>query len=545
MQVGREQTTTYISSASHAGQVEIDGLRPPVANRSRGRSADELSGPVDAPRLRSSRRQTMRRALLCGDVLGLTLALALCALLWSPAGAHGLSLLAVATAMIAMTVAAAQLLGLYDRDLERVEHATTDELFTVFQAVTLSAWLLLAAGFLIHYKLGDPRGIVALWALAIAMMLCARVAARIFVRRQDQPQRTLILGSGEVGQWVAQKLLRNPRLRLELVGFVDGHPRARHLQLADLPVLGGPEQLRDLVRRYSVERVIVAFSGDSDAETLQAIRKLDCEPIQIDIVPRLFETLGFGSGVHLLEGLPLIGLTPSLPSARALAVKRAIDVTAAAVALLATLPLMIAIAIGVKLDSPGPALYLGERVGRNGKRFRLCKFRTMHIHACRGERYGAAQAETLFAQLMSDPAQREEFERVRKLREDPRVTRFGALLRRTSLDELPQLFNVIRGDLSLIGPRPVTAYEYDQLGVAGQNASTGSDAVSLHLPPGYWEHNSIRPGMTGYWQVMARSNVGYEERLRLDLTYMTSWSLKLDLLIAIRTLGVLAGRGAY
>jgi lipopolysaccharide/colanic/teichoic acid biosynthesis glycosyltransferase len=233
--------------------------------------------------------------------------------------------------------------------------------------------------------------------------------------------------------------------------------------------------------------------------------------------------------------------------ARALALKRAIDVTVAAVALVAMLPLMMAIAIAVKLDSPGPALYLGERVGRNGKRFRLCKFRTMHSHACRGERYGAERAETLFARIMSDPARREEFERLRKLRDDPRVTRLGALLRRTSLDELPQLLNVIRGDLSLIGPRPVTAYEYDQLGIAARVKPMGSggDAVSLHLPPGYWEHDSIRPGMTGYWQVMARSNVGYEERLRLDLTYMTSWSLKLDLLIAIRTLGVLAGHGAY
>jgi len=350
-----------------------------------------------------------------------------------------------------------------------------------------------------------------------------------------------------VGQWVAQKLLRNQRLRLDLVGFVDGRPRARQYKSGDLPVLGGPERLRELVHRHAVERVIVAFSGDTDAQTLQAIRELDCEPVQIDIVPRLFETLGFGAGLHLLEGLPLIGLTPSLPSRRALAFKRAIDVTVATVALVAMLPLMIAIAIAIKLDSPGPALYLGERVGRNGKRFRLCKFRTMHTYACRGARYGGAPAEALFEQIMSDPAKREEFERVRKLRDDPRVTRFGALLRRTSLDELPQLLNVIHGDLSLIGPRPVTAYEYDQLDItAARNNPIGNgDAVSLHLPPGYWEHDSIRPGMTGYWQVMARSNVGYEERLRLDLTYMTSWSLRLDLLIAMRTLGVLAGRGAY
>jgi exopolysaccharide biosynthesis polyprenyl glycosylphosphotransferase len=541
-----------MSSASHAEQVEIDGLRPPAAipaaaPRSRRTAVDGLGG-----RSRRPQRRTMRRALVGADVLGLILALGLYELLWTNLGGdganlrHGVSLLALAAAMIAVTIVAAQLLGLYDGDIESVEHATTDEVFTVFQAVTLSAWVLLAVGFLVRADLGDPRGIVVLWALAMMTMLCARAAARTVARRQSPPQRTLILGSGEVGQWVAQKLLRNQRLRLDLVGFVDGRPRASQLKSADLPVLGGPERLRELVHRHSVERVIVAFSGDSDAQTLQAIRELDCEPVQIDIVPRLFETLGFGAGLHLLEGLPLIGLTPSLPSTRALACKRAIDVMVAAVALVVMLPLMVLIAIAIKIDSPGPALYLGERVGRNGKRFRLCKFRTMHTYACRGERYGAARAETLFAEIMSDPAQREEFERVRKLRNDPRVTRFGALLRRTSLDELPQLLNVIRGDLSLIGPRPVTAYEYDQLDIVALDKSIGyGDAVSLHLPPGYWEHDSIRPGMTGYWQVMARSNVGYEERLRLDLTYMTSWSLRLDLLIAMRTLGVLAGRGAY
>jgi exopolysaccharide biosynthesis polyprenyl glycosylphosphotransferase len=560
MQVGPKQTTMYMDSANPAARVEIDKIDIATLHTP-GTSTRPTGGPLHAPgasrrwyasrsgvegRPRRSRRYTVRRALVCGDILGLALALGLYELLWGGLGVHGFTALPLAVATIGVTLATAHLLGLYNRDLESVDHTTADEIFTLLQAVTLSAWLLVAASFLTGSKLGDPRGLVVLWALAMGLMLCARVAARALTRREGHRQRTLILGSGEVGQWVAQKLLRNPRLRLELVGFVDGRPLQRRLPLEDLPVLGGPEQLRELVRAHEIERVIVAFSGDSDARTLQAIRALAAEPIQIDIVPRLFETVGLGAGLHLLEGLPLIGLTPSLPSTRALAFKRAIDVTVSTVALVALLPLMALVALAVKLDSPGPALYLGERVGRNGRRFRLCKFRTMHTHACRGERYGGAEAEALFEQLMSNPARRAEFQRVRKLRNDPRVTRFGALLRRTSLDELPQLLNVIRGELSLVGPRPVTAYEYDQLDLAvrGEPGSE-EDAVSLHLPPGYWEGDSIRPGVTGYWQVMARSNVGYEERLRLDLTYMTSWSLKLDLQIAAKTLGVLAGHGAY
>jgi exopolysaccharide production protein ExoY len=170
----------------------------------------------------------------------------------------------------------------------------------------------------------------------------------------------------------------------------------------------------------------------------------------------------------------------------------------------------------------------------------------MHSNACRGEQYGAERAEELFAEIMRDPVRRAEFERVRKLRDDPRVTGFGALLRRTSLDELPQLVNVIRGDLSLVGPRPVTAYEFDKFDLSTRGRpGYGEDIASLHRPPGYWELDSLRPGVTGYWQVMARSNVSYEERLRLDMTYVTSWSLKLDLQIVARTLRVLIGRGAY
>jgi exopolysaccharide biosynthesis polyprenyl glycosylphosphotransferase len=357
----------------------------------------------------------------------------------------------------------------------------------------------------------------------------------------------VILGAGEVGQWVAQKLIRNPHLGLDLVGFVGGgQPRDHKAPPEDLPLLGGLEELSGVMHRHAVQRIIVAFSGDSDAQMLEAIRSLGSYPVQVDIVPRLFETVGPNADMHLLEGLPLIGLARARRSPLALALKRIVDIAISLAALLVLTPLMALIAVGVKLDSRGPVLYLGERVGRNGRRFRLCKFRTMHSNACRGDRYGAERAEELFAEIMRDPARRAEFERVRKLRDDPRVTRFGALLRRTSLDEIPQLVNVIRGDLSLVGPRPVTVYEFDKFDLSARNRPEyDDDMASLHRPPGYWELDSLRPGVTGYWQVMARSNVSYEERLRLDMTYVTSWSLKLDLQIVARTLRVLIGRGAY
>jgi lipopolysaccharide/colanic/teichoic acid biosynthesis glycosyltransferase len=231
---------------------------------------------------------------------------------------------------------------------------------------------------------------------------------------------------------------------------------------------------------------------------------------------------------------------PPLP----LALKRVVDAALAALGLLVLSPLLAVIAVAIKLDSRGPVLYLSERVGRGGRRFQLYKFRTMHSHACRGERYGAAGAEQLFDELMADPTHRAEFQRLHKLRKDPRVTRLGALLRRSSLDELPQLANVLRGHLSLVGPRPVMAYEVDKLALIADGARKRITGVVVH-PPGYWEFDWLRPGVTGYWQVTARSEVGFEERVRLDLLYTRNWSLRLDLRIALRTLGALAGRGAY
>jgi lipopolysaccharide/colanic/teichoic acid biosynthesis glycosyltransferase len=234
------------------------------------------------------------------------------------------------------------------------------------------------------------------------------------------------------------------------------------------------------------------------------------------------------------------------PSPISLGVKRVVDVIVALLGLLTLAPLMALLALAIKLDSPGPVLYFNERIGRGGRRFRLCKFRTMYSHACRGERYGAAGAEELFQELMGNPVHQEEFERIHKLRQDPRVTRLGTFLRKTSLDELPQLVNVVRGQLSIVGPRPVMSYEVHKLEMLARGELERRSKATMHLCPcGYWETEWLKPGITGYWQVTARSEVGYEERLHMDLIYTMSWSLKLDLLIVLRTLGALAGPGAY
>src|SRR5262249_20289096 len=192
-------------------------------------------------------------------------------------------------------------------------------------------------------------------------------------------------------------------------------------------------------------------------------------------------------------------------------VKRAFDLTAASIALVLLAPLLLLIALAVKIGSPGTVLYRHARVGRGGKEIEILKFRTMHMSASRGARYGGEPAEKMFTDLLADAGRAKEFEPTYKLQDDPRVSRIGRFLRRTSLDELPQLVNVVRGDLSLVGPRAVTRDELARYG----------DSVKALL--------GVRPGVTGYWQVNGRSRLSYSHPGRLDLPDIRGWAVCLDL----------------
>ncbi len=337
-------------------------------------------------------------------------------------------------------------------------------------------------------------------------------------------QNAVIVGAGDVGQLIATKFLQHPEYGINLVGFVDSQPKDRRDDLEQLTILGGPEKLAAIVRLFDIERVIIAFSNEAHEQTLDLVRSLKDLDVQIDIVPRLFEIVGPRVGIHTIEGLPLVGIPPVGLSRSSKLLKRTLDVIVATVTLLVLSPVMLVIAIAVKLDSPGPVLYRHRRVGYRGVPFDVLKLRTMKLEACRGDRYGGAAAEAAFAELMSDPEQAGEFDRTYKLRTDPRVTRVGRLLRKTSLDELPQLLNVFLGQLSLVGPRPVTADELVRYGEWAQQLL------------------DIKPGVTGYWQINGRSQLSYEDRVRLDLAYATGWSLGLDLLILGKTIRVLATR---
>ena len=504
---------------------------------------DEMTGSVDERTLNivERRRKTavirrrgwlVRRLLLVADVVGLTAAFMLAELLVDSFQHSGvLSSPAEIVAFLAslpLWVIAAKVHGLYDRDEERTDHSTGDELAGVFHMVTLGTWLFAAASYLTGLAHPTMGKLLIFWAAAVVFVSVGRGAARAIARQSlIYLQNAVIVGAGDVGQLIARKLLQHPEYGINVVGIV-GTPRtAPGPELDSVRLLGGPERLPAIIRLFDIERVIVAFANFSDKETAEIVRNLLALDIQIDVVPRLYELFSPNAGIHMIEGLPLVGLPPMRLSLSSKVLKRILDLAVAGMTLLIAAPLLLVVALAVKLDSPGPLLYRHRRIGVGGEPIDVLKFRTMRIEACRGERYGGAAAEAEFERLVADPARAEEFATTYKLDDDPRVTRVGRVLRRLSLDEFPQLLNVMRGDLSVVGPRPVTEDELARYG----------DSVDSLL--------SIRPGVTGYWQINGRSQLSYEDRVRLDLSYIRGWSLGLDLRILVSTARVLlARRGA-
>ncbi|MBX5475121.1 MAG: exopolysaccharide biosynthesis polyprenyl glycosylphosphotransferase, partial [Thermoleophilia bacterium] len=346
----------------------------------------------------------------------------------------------------------------------------------------------------------------------------ARGAARTVARRSPSfLQRTVIVGAGDVGQLVARKIAHHPEYGIEVVGFVDASPRPVRPDLPGVQVLGGLDELEAVVDRTAVDRVIVAFSLEANARLLEAVRALRTKSVQIDVVPRLFDLVGPNAKLHVLEGLPLVGLPPARISRSSALLKRVVDVVGATVGLVALAPLLLAIAARIKLDSPGPVFFRQTRLGASMREFTIVKFRTMRADT-------DEEAHRTSIRAAMDGRAVPTANGIYKLSRDDAVTPVGRWLRRTSLDELPQLLNVLRGDMSLVGPRPCIPYETE------------------HFAPYHFERFLVPAGMTGLWQVTARAHASYGEALDMDVAYARGWSLGLDLLLVLRTVRHLLGR---
>jgi exopolysaccharide biosynthesis polyprenyl glycosylphosphotransferase len=307
------------------------------------------------------------------------------------------------------------------------------------------------------------------------------------------------------------KLAAHPEYRLKVVGVLAGR-RVASSSLQGLPTLGSTEQLERVAAQYRATRVIVSPGQIDDLELEELLRRCRALSLKVSVLPQLSDVLGPAVEIDDVEGVTVLGVNPPWLPRSSRALKRAMDITLATMLLVLFAPLMAIVAIAIRLDSRGSIFFGQERVGKRGRRFRLLKFRTM-----------TPDAEQRRAELLEQSIDPHWL----KLDHDPRITRVGRRLRRLSLDELPQLWNVLRGEMSLVGPRPLIDAD-DQL-IEG------------------WARRrlDLTPGITGYWQVLGRTRIPFEEMVKLDYLYVMNWSLWSDLRLILRTLPVIiSGRGA-
>ena len=326
--------------------------------------------------------------------------------------------------------------------------------------------------------------------------------------------RLLIVGAGEVGRTLMRNIVAHPTLGYHIVGFVDDDPDKGSTDIGRFRALGNTANIPRLVKELAIDEVIITLPWMYHRKIVSIIAQCEREQVQVRIVPDIFQMALSHLDVEDLGGIPMIGVRDISISGSQMVFKRAMDVTVSAVGLFLLSPLFLLIGLIIKVDSPGLVLFKQIRVGKGERLFTCFKFRSMH--------QGADEEKEKL--LERNEAGGPFF----KIRKDPRITLAGRFLRRTSLDELPQLFNVLMGHMSLVGPRPAPPSEVQR------------------YQPWHRRRLEVAPGITGLWQVSGRSELTFDEMVLLDLYYIENWSPLLDLQILLRTMPkVITGEGAY
>ena len=481
-----------------------------MVDRSLDRPTGRRAAATVAGMGRWQRDFILKRMLAFADVSAVAFAVVAATILASPASADGAQLI-WGLATIPAWVVVFKMYGLYDRDAKRVSHSTVDDVPWLFHALVvggLALWIL--------YKLAPPANLtlrqgIAFFAVAFVGVFVGRAAVRSVARVAIPAERCVFLGSGAMARLLIDKVRAHPEYGLEPVGYVDTAETNVEDLRRELPYLGTLLDLESICYEAAVDRVVVvapAIDEETLAEVLRRTKDLD---LRISILPHVVEVLGPSVEIDHVEGITVLGVNPPTLTRSSRFLKRSIDVAIASAVLLVASPVMLLIAAAVKASSPGPVFFSQERIGRGGRRFRMHKFRTM-----------VADAEARAAELKKLSAHPAWL----LLDHDPRITRVGRLLRRASLDELPQLWNVLKGDMSLVGPRPMPPDVDEKIYGWGRRRL------------------DLTPGITGLWQVLGRTNIPFEEMVKLDYLYVTNWSLWHDVRLLIQTLpAVLRRRG--
>jgi len=509
--------------ASRRAQPEIG---PPVwtppspATRERRRDPRQIVVPWTPDVLqegRPSRASLVRNAfytryLALGDVIATYAATALAI------GATDATASLSALAGVPIVVLVAKVLGLYERDALLLRKTTLEEapgLFHVATVFTLGTWIMQEALVTEEFT-AAAAGL--LWLLLFTLLVVVRVVARRIAKRITTPERCVIIGDRASAESLKRSFERSGTVNAVIVGRVPvqyGQREGEDPWGVDLPCsvpfLGDVDALPATLRGNQVDRVLIYPAAGATDALLDVIRAVKALGVQVSVVPRLFEVIGSSAAFDDVEGTTLLGIRRYGLSRSSRAMKRAMDVTGALAVLVLLSPLLAAIALAIKIDSRGPVRFRQRRIGEGEREFEMIKFRTMTEDADRQkvELEALNEADGLF-----------------KIADDPRITRVGRLLRKASLDEIPQLINVLRGDMSLVGPRPLVPGDDERI--------RGWHRRRLHVPP----------GMTGHWQILGSSRVPLGEMVKIDYLYGANWSLWGDLKILLRTVPyVLARRG--
>lgn len=491
---------------------------------------------------RLTRDATLRRLLCVADSVAVLVALTLALVIPGRPGAGDRLLWGLFA--IPLFGVLFKLYGLYDRDVKRISHSTVDDLSRIIHAVVIGGLLLwLYSKYTPLHRLDFAE--IGLFGVAL---VCLALALRALVRgvasRVIGLERALLIGTGSLAQALVHNLASHREYGLRVIGSLappsaetagdrrsaaiatdeldesDSNssrrpvlvgPRAVRRRVQSVPILGALDELEELAVRHRVSRVILSTTAVDDHELERLLRRCRGLALKVSVLPRLSDMLGPTVEIDDVAGITVLGLSMPALSRSSHVVKRITDLAVASTLLLLLTPLMLLTALAIKLDSRGPVLYAQERVGRKGRRFRLFKFRTMVLEADR------RHAELLA--FSTDP-------HWLKLEDDPRVTRVGRRLRRFSIDELPQLWNVLRGEMSIVGPRPLIPLEDELVHDWGR------------------QRLDLTPGLTGYWQVLGRSRIPFEEMVKLDYLYVMNWSVWQDVRLMLKTVpAVLSGRG--
>ncbi|MDX6609367.1 MAG: hypothetical protein QOF85_1292 [Solirubrobacterales bacterium] len=483
----------------------------PTALDSAPRAPTEMASRLGLTGPSGSRRRgaMLRRLLAAGDWVAIFAALCVATAVTSTTDVAKLFWAVLFTPAWLLVL---KLHGLYDNDHRRIRHSTLDELPSLISASALGTIVLDGLLWLSPAGPLSAKSAIIVGIGAVLACFVARAVLRFAWQRVTGVAIGLVIGPANLSDVVARRIATHPEARLRLVGYLSA-PRDKDHRAA-LPRLGSIEEISRVAREHNVERVVVAEQemGERDVEHL--IEECKAAGLGLTFLPKHYGLLGPGIELNRLAELPVLDFRFSDPPRSTLALKRGLDLLISGLMLTILSPLLVAIALFIVLDSGTPVFFRQKRAGKNGVPFTMLKFRTMVADA--EEKLG----ELVDLEKLDEPAF--------KIRDDPRITRAGRFLRRTSLDELPQLINVLKGDMSLVGPRPE------------------EEAVVALYDERQRARLAVKPGLTGPMQVYGRGDLTFEERLAMERDYLDNLSVAGDLAILLRTpRAIVRGEGAY